>query len=171
MVAVTGSVRIGSSSVSSPIEAWENLVMVDERDDEIVLEMAKAIRPYLTNLVQGDAADVDRAIQELLSHADDRAGTASRILELVGRWRTTRDWAHIFVELGLPLDIWAPSIQERRDGYQRPSGDGSIVSFEKYVCPVDCNYVWYRRNQAQQPMCCPSHDLILVPIAQSDCDQ
>jgi hypothetical protein len=86
----------------------------DTMDDEttfnttaLVLEAARAIRPYLQSLVGEEAARLDAALDDLLAHPD-QAGVDDAILDLLEPQETTRAWISGFWRAGgLPPEVVA----------------------------------------------------------------
>jgi hypothetical protein len=130
-------------------------------DDHGVLEAARAIRPYLTDLVgPTEAAVLDRQIADLLHDLTNTTETAAQLRTLLHRqedtgWfldRVLADWPH-----------YRPPYQQsaqHRD-LPRPAGDISHVEADRYVCP-EGDYVWYRPEVGTRIPKCPDHHLPLT---------
>jgi hypothetical protein len=127
-------------------------------NDEAVLEAARAIRPYLTELVGSDANRVDTQIAALLGEAaTGRDDIDVSILSLLREDQSTHAWAAAFLQAGLPPDVVA--IRERSIGLPgRPEASPA----PRYTCP-EGDYVWYRRIVGDRVPSCPTHRITLQP--------
>jgi hypothetical protein len=128
--------------------------------DDNLLEVARAIRPYLSTLVGDEAPEYDREITELLSEAASGAGVDSRIVDLLSRSSATRNWAAQVLEDELHRPPELQPVNER--AFEPLPGQGRPVGAQKYVCPVDGNFVWWRRSVAIPVRECPDHQVPLV---------
>jgi hypothetical protein len=130
---------------------------------EDVLEMARAIRPYLPELVGQAADEVDRELAALL--ADVKAGAppdsvAQQISTVLIRWPDAHNWAaRVLQDPGhLPPELQALA---HGRGYEALPGDGEPIPAQKYVCP-DGDFVWYRATVGVSVPRCPTHDIEIV---------
>jgi hypothetical protein len=136
-----------------------------------VVEVARSIRPYLPALVGSAAGKVDRQLTELLTaaldcDADDEVD--GRILGVLASTPATHAWAAAVLadEQHLPPEV--REIRERSEdgGYAplpNPRG-GDPVDAQKYVCPVDGAFAWWRISVGQPVPTCPDHpDELLRP--------
>ncbi len=122
--------------------------------DEDLLEVARAVRPYLADLVGPEAASYDRRIAGLLTAA--RAGTNvdAALSEVLGQDSALHTWtaATLQDELHRP-----PELQPVRELTFDPlPGTGSPVTAVKYCCPQG-DFVWWRRAAGQPVPSCPDH--------------
>lgn len=126
---------------------------------QLIAELARAIRPYLAELVEdGEAAPrLDAEFAGLLADTESPSFQAD-VLEAVGRHAATRDWAAAFLESGVPPDV-APQVER---GYALPPGRGVVPVVARYVCP-EGDYLRWRRHAGQELGPCPTHGLDLVP--------
>jgi hypothetical protein len=131
-----------------------------DRDDEGVLEAARAIRPYLADLVGPTVADrLDRRIADLLTGAEEQAIPAA-LLSLLEEQQDTA-WF-----LGRVLDdrprYRPPYVQggPARD-IASPAGDLGGIEADRYACPLG-DYVWYRPDVGTEVPACPDHRIPLV---------
>jgi hypothetical protein len=115
-----------------------------------VREAAGAIRPYLSRLLndQAAAAAVDAALGALLAGADDDAIAARLAAD-----PATGAWTAVFLETGLP-----PEFTERDRGYSPLPGAGERVGARRHACPRG-DFVWFERSVIEQPPLCPTHGL------------
>lgn len=125
--------------------------------DQEIFEAARAIRPYLPDLVGERAEATDHELAALLADVESQ-GTDERILVLLEAERATREWAAAFFTNRCPPDI--AEITERAFG-ELP-GHGEPVAATKFECPQG-DYVWYRRAVGQAVPACPTHDVTLKP--------
>jgi hypothetical protein len=129
--------------------------------NEPVLELARAIRPYLPELLGEHAAEVDRKLANLLAAAGRGAAVASAVLECLRERDATHGWGAAFLETGLPPDVAGLGTVWRH--YDPLPGEGAPVLVDKYACPAG-DYVWYRRSRGQSPPACPTHGRTLVLV-------
>lgn len=125
-----------------------------------VIEVARAIRSFLPGLVGAAADGCDAALRGLLERG--RAGDDVRgdILAVLSRWSATQDWAVSMLTdpLRRPPGLQNPS--ER--SFSRLPGLGDPVDVQRYACPRDGDYVWYRTSVGMKIPECPDHGEILV---------
>ena len=129
-------------------------------DDGGVLEAARAIRPYLTDLVGQDAAGLlDRQIAGHLTGGSGRSETAGRLRALLEEQEDTR-W--FLTEVLADVPHHRPPYQQPRylrrqtGGIASPAGDpGPILHTGIYTCP-DGDYVWYRPEVGTPIPDCPN---------------
>ncbi len=127
-------------------------------DDRGVLEAARAIRPYLAELVGPAAAGVlDREIAELLDEPADAAARLSTVL-------------HRNEDTGWFLDRVLADRPSYRPPYHQsvlprdvpgPAGEIGRIEAERYACP-EGDYVWYRPDVGTRVPECPDHHLPLT---------
>ena len=127
--------------------------------DERVLEVARAIRPYLTELLGPNAEQVDGELAALLarSRGDDDDEVEGLILDCLMRNRATHDWAARFL-----MERGPDQAAGAERGYSPLAGQGEPVRAPRFVCPKG-DYVWYRHSVGQDPPTCPTHRLALQP--------
>jgi len=139
--------------------------------DDQVIDVARSIRPYLPTLVGDEAARYDRRLVELLRDAGAGADVTGAILEVLMGSPATHNWAASMLadERHLPPDL--QMARERSSaadsGYSPLPGSygGDPVNTEKYVCPVDGNFAWWRILVGQPVPMCPDHPTtMLVPV-------
>ena len=127
------------------------------------MQAARAIRPYLTELLAHAperAARMDSELARQLA-ADDDAGKARSLLQLLEGNAVTKVWTAQFLELGLPPEFGASG--NRGPAGPAPVGDGETLRpGPKYVCPVNGDVVWWRRHIGQDVPRCATHNRILV---------
>jgi hypothetical protein len=132
----------------------------DQVSDEQVLEAARAIRPYLAELVGPDADRLDGELAALLARSRDGgdAEVQGLILDCLMRNPATHDWAASFLIDQRPADADA-----WQRGYGSLGGEGEVVAALRFACPVGGDTVWYRRSVGQKPPICATHRLALQP--------
>lgn len=128
--------------------------------DDGLLEVARTIRPYLTTLVGDEAPEYDREIVTLLSEAASGAEVDDRIVNLLSRSSVTRNWAAQVLEDELHRPPELQPVRER--AFEPLPGRGEPVGAQKYVCPEDGNFVWWRRSVGIPVRKCPDHHVLLV---------
>ena len=133
-------------------------------DDE-VFEAARAVRPYLDELLPDRASFLDTQIGALLKREQaDPAGAAAALAELFSSEPDLHDWiAALLADPQLrPPDIAQADEPAATKSYQPLAGDQQPVTAVRYACP-EGERVWYRRSQGQPVPRCPEHDLEFVP--------
>jgi hypothetical protein len=134
-------------------------------DDEGVLEAARAIRPYLTDLVDSPdaAADLDQQLADELGQVSDSSASARRLRLLLEQQEDTA-WFLGRVLADAP-DHRPPYLQPgylTRGGIASLLGDAMPIAAVRYNCPACGNYVWYRPDQGTPVPHCPTDDTLLT---------
>jgi hypothetical protein len=137
-----------------------------DRDDEGVLEAARAIRPYLVDLIDApDAAAVlDRQLADELGRVSDPSASARRLRILLEQHEDTA-WFLGRVLADAP-DHRPPYYQPgyvSRGGIASLAGDVMPIAAARYNCPVCGNYVWYRPDTGTPVPRCRTDDVLLTP--------
>ncbi|GAB3061356.1 hypothetical protein GCM10027053_24550 [Intrasporangium mesophilum] len=124
--------------------------------DEL-FEAARAVRPWLPELVDSDWHELDEALARLLvDPAEDGAG----IVALVQAYPEVGAWVTEFIARGGPPAM--ADVVEKGGGAQSPPGLGALLLPPRYACPVDGAYVQYVTAPSQL-MTCPQHGVTLEP--------
>ena len=135
-----------------------------DRDDEGVLEAARAIRPYLGRLVESAdaAAELDRQLAGELGQVSDLPASAGRLRVLLGQHEDTA-WFLGKVLADAP-EHRPPYHQPgyRTRGTASPPGDVTPIAAARYNCPVCRNYVWYRPDVGTPVPRCRTDDVLLT---------
>jgi hypothetical protein len=132
-------------------------------DDDGVLEAARAIRPYLRDLVGPTKAGVlDRHIADLFTGLANGTTSAAQLRALLDQEEDTA-WFLGRVLADKPR-YWPPYQQSahQRD-MTRVAGDVSQIEADRYACP-EGDYVWYRPDVGTRIRDCPDHH---IPLARS----
>ena len=147
----------------------------DFETQAMVFEAGRAIRPYLDAIAEDEAQRIDTRLAEILSQ-DDAAGAAEAILELLDEPPATHDCVSAVYRLsGIPPEVveaLVPGMDAATAGARiksatlgggPPAGDplGTIPG-RRHACPRG-DYVWYRRDAAEEVPGCPTHRVLLVP--------
>lgn len=120
-----------------------------------ILEAARSIRPYLSELLPAAEAEViDQQLAKLLAQANTRQPIDNLILQLLATQDATREWLSRFLQ-----DKQQP---EHLRTFSPLAGQGSIVNAAKFVCPQG-DYTWYRPRVGIEPPLCRTHNLPLEP--------
>jgi hypothetical protein len=131
-------------------------------DDSGLFAAARAVRPYLADLVPDHAATVDRELGAALLSSDPEEARLDRIYSVFKAHESLNDWIGQFLAQGsLP-----PEVAEivTRAGYKPLAGDNQPYSGVLFVCPNgDYEFRVLRRGQAIKP--CPTCGLRLVQAA------
>ena len=124
-------------------------------DTNDFMDGARAIRPYLKDLLGAEAGAVDQQLAELLESGQRGNKVDNLILEVIRHHESTRRWMAEFLEKKLPPQL----AQELRE-YQPPLGVKPLA-VPKYVCP-EGDYTWYRQSVRDPVGVCPTHKIVLV---------
>jgi hypothetical protein len=127
-------------------------------NDELILDCARSIRPYLARLVGDSADDVDRGLSVLLEQAQQGVDVQQDVLIVLQQHAATHNWTASFLISGHPPEV-AGLIEK---GIQDLAGRGRAVGAMRYICPRR-DYVWYRRAVGQEIPICPTHHIALKP--------
>ncbi|MFI0980866.1 hypothetical protein ACH4SP_28130 [Streptomyces sp. NPDC021093] len=130
--------------------------------DEVVLDVARTIRPYLAGLIGEDAEVLDRNLVRLLGRARAGADVDEAILDLLSESPATHAWTASVLgdERHLPPDLQSRAERSGDKGGYTPLGNphgGDPVDAERYVCPEDGAYAWWRTSVGQSIPDCPDH--------------
>lgn len=128
--------------------------------DEVLIEAARAVRPYLRDLIGPRAADLDALLSSLLQRYISGENVSSEILRLLQKDEATREWLAELLEDPSHLP---PEFQAVRSGtFEPPPGRGNPKNPPKWICPVDGNYIAYRRSWSDPIPECLEHHVELV---------
>jgi hypothetical protein len=128
-----------------------------------LLEAARAIRPYLAELVGPAAASYDGQIAELLASASSGRDVTDQLRTLLNGNEATS--SYVDAVLADAPRYRPPAVQPSRlrdQHYQGLPGDvGPIMHAGEYRCPQG-DYVWYRPASGVAIESCPTHGPGLV---------
>ena len=137
-----------------------NGVVVTSR---LVLDAARAVRPYLPELVGAEcAADIDARVAGLIDRASAGVDPTVDLLAALEADDRVRDWVAGYLWHGMPPDL-AVDIERN---LARPPGAGQPLDAapERFECPIGHDYTRFRRLAAQDMGSCPTHDAALVRV-------
>ena len=134
--------------------------------DHGVLEAARAVRPYLEDLVgRRSAVDLDGRIAAILHQAERGEDVTEPLRELLGGSEGTA--AFLAEVLADAPDFRPPDVQPAfaggpLRGFDPLPGDPDpVIHAGKYVCPQG-DFVWYRPSVGTPIADCPSHGPVLI---------
>lgn len=130
--------------------------------DDTILEAVRAIRPYLPELLAdaGSAAELDRALADLLAGWEANPRAEDDALERLSGPPEVAEWAAAFLEAGVPPDVRV--FVEHGERYSGLPGHGEAPPVPtRYACP-EGDYVRWRRGAELVPDC-PTHGVPLEP--------
>src|SRR5690348_13934099 len=110
--------------------------------ERTILEAAKAIRPYLPQLLGAEAGAFDRHLAGLLARNRDGEDVEGLLAAHLRKQRATHNWTAAFLEHGRPPELVA--VTTERGGFSDLPGHGEPSRAGKFACPSG-DYVWYRR--------------------------
>jgi hypothetical protein len=129
--------------------------------DEDVVDVARIVRSYLPELVGDQAGVYDVQLRALLDRVIEGQDVGDELYSVLTRSQTVHDW--VAQVLGnhehLPPELQPVAELE----YQALPGLRSPPDAQRYVCPVDGNYVWFRPFVGVPIPQCMDHAVVLVP--------
>ncbi len=136
-------------------------------NDDGVLEAARAIRPYLADLIGPDAAELDSRLARELADTSNWSQTVGRVRTLLSEHDDTA-WFLAEVLRDEP-DFRPPYYQPR---FNRTAGDHStpaglagnegLILAARYVCPKNGDYIWYQPDIGADIPECPTDRVTLI---------
>ena len=134
--------------------------------DDPVLEAAREIRPFLTELVGAEAAGpIDEQLAELLGAPEAGQDTVARLRALL---RGDDATSAFLDEVMDDAPDYRPTRWQRRTPtrgvYQGLPGDLLPMHTGKYGCPAGRDYTWYRPEVGALVPSCPTHHVVLVKV-------
>ncbi|MFC6084126.1 hypothetical protein [Sphaerisporangium aureirubrum] len=136
--------------------------------DRDLLDAARTIRPYLPSLIGETAPDVDRKICALLEAARSGKSVDGELAELFRSSRKLYVWKEKMLadNRRRPPELQGSGEGEPRRGGTGAvlDGDGDAYDAQKYVCPRDGNYVYWRQSLGDQVPPCPDDNSLLKRI-------
>jgi hypothetical protein len=121
-------------------------------EEQEVLQVARAIRPRLPELIGNDAEKVDRQLEELLKRAGAGEPVKVSVLKVLRQREGTREWANSLLKV-------PPSYRS----YQQLPGRKQVPTVPRYVCPEGHGDPWYRFSVAEEIPRCLECDHLFVP--------
>ncbi|MFJ3922026.1 hypothetical protein [Streptomyces sp. NPDC090022] len=130
--------------------------------DEGLLEAARAVRPYLNDLVGDGAQDCDRRLAGLLARARAGQDVSAELLATLTAAPALAEWtAAVRVDpRHRPPRVRVEAERAAGDGGYTPLPSphgGSPVDAQRYVCAVDGDFVWWRIAVGVPLGHCPDH--------------
>jgi hypothetical protein len=122
-----------------------------------ILEAAKTIRPFLPELLEQNATEMDRQLALLIARCQADERQENQIAELLASQDATREWMAAFLD--------ADSLREATRGFNPLPGFAALGA-SKYVCP-EGDYIWHHLDISDPIPLCPTHQLPLVPAENS----
>lgn len=131
-----------------------------------ILEAARVLRSYLPDLIGDEAEAVDAGLASAVAAQKPDMISAADIVELVRTDPRTRKW----------MDEYLDAEDENTRmavlrTFSQPSGNPDPIPSQKYVCPIDCDTVWYRQFAGQDIPICETngHKVRLVMATEATC--
>lgn len=134
--------------------------------DAPVLEAARQIRPFLTELVGSDAAGpLDDQIADLLGTAQADQDAVARLRALLRSDEATREFLDEVLDDAPEYrpQRWQPR-PTRRGIFEALPGNPLPMHAGKYACPAGNDYTWYRPAVGYVIPACPTHHVALIKI-------
>ncbi len=126
---------------------------------EAIIKAAKAIRPYISELLDApNAQRLDQKLESLLHHSSSDQNYR-QLDSVLMEHEETGEWIRLYLEEDCPAETILDSLRV----YYPLRGLRHSVKSPRYVCPVEfCHQDWYRHDLAEDIPHCPVHDLRLV---------
>jgi hypothetical protein len=134
--------------------------------DDPVLEAAREIRPFLTDLVGSEAAGpLDDQLAELLGAAQAAQDTVAGLRALLRSDQATSAFLDDVLD---DAPEYRPTRWQRRAPtrgiFETLPGDLLPMHAGKYGCPTGSDYTWYRPDVGVPVPDCPTHQVVLVKV-------
>ena len=134
--------------------------------DDPVLEAAREIRPFLTDLVGSEAAGpLDDQLAELLEAAQAGQDTVAGLRALLRSDQATSAFLDDVLD---DAPEYRPTRWQRRAPtrgiFETLPGDVLPMHAGKYGCPTGRDYTWYRPDVGVPIPDCPTHHVVLVKV-------
>lgn len=135
--------------------------------DDPVLEAAREIRPFLTDLVGSEAAGpLDDQLAELLEAAQAGQDTVAGLRALLRSDQATSAFLDDVLD---DAPGYRPTRWQRRAPtrgiFETLPGDLLPMHAGKYGCPTGMDYTWYRPDVGVPVPDCPTHHVVLVKVS------
>lgn len=127
--------------------------------DEVVLDVARLVRFYLPDLVGVEAVSYDARLRQLLEQADTGIDVSAEIVTVLQQSSGLQAWVAQVLQDDMHRPPELQPLTER--GLDLP-GEPTPVDAQRYSCPVDGNFVWYRPFVGVPVISCPDHHVLLV---------
>ncbi|MGW0828402.1 hypothetical protein [Streptomyces sp. NPDC002845] len=134
-------------------------------NDAEIIEIARMIRPYLAELVGDERSnDVDAALAAALADAPTSSAAIARLRDLFSSEEALLQWAEDVLEhpAQLPPEFHEQFVRGGPEYSGLPGHGGGPIPADRFVCPVDQNYVWYRPHVGVPVPACKEHSEKLV---------
>jgi hypothetical protein len=128
--------------------------------DAHLREAARLLRPALGDLVGAGAADYDQRVRSLLERGAAGEDVDDDLAEVLTRSPEVQAWVASVLEDPEHRPPHLQAVTER--SYQGPPGKAAPVAAQRYACPVDGDYVWYRPFVGVPVPACPDHDGVVL---------
>lgn len=130
--------------------------------DDGVLEAARAIRPYLHDLIGGAAVTIDRRLADELSRTANPSKKAERLRVLLNE---DDDTAWFLNEVLRDEPHFRPPYLQPSFNRSAEAGlagaEGPILA-ARYTCPTSGDYVWYQPDIGTDIPECPTDRVKLI---------
>lgn len=118
-----------------------------------LLEAAKSIRPFLSQLLDHSAQEVDSQLATLIARNHAGESVDDAITNLLVAHAKTRHWMKEFLQ---------KSSTRNAQSFESLPGLPSEISAPKYICPVGDDFIWYRLDVSDSIPYCPTHQVQLT---------
>ena len=113
-----------------------------------LLEAAKTIRPFLPQLLDDQAQEMDQQLADLIIRCQAGEPLENQITSLLAGHNSTRKWMREYLD--------TDASQTRSRGYNPLPGIPKIDA-PRYVCP-EGDYIWHHIDSSDPIPECPTHN-------------
>jgi hypothetical protein len=127
-------------------------------DEQGILAAARAVRPFLPDLIGPDSGRVDGRLAGLLAAARRGENVAGPVRSVLEEHEATADFLGAVLADApryLPYDLWLENLLVR-DYRGLPGDSPSPVDFDVYVCEQG-DYTFYQLEADDPVPMCPTH--------------
>lgn len=141
-----------------------------------ILHSARAIRPYLPELLAPRVAEVDYRLARLLALAESEVDVVASVQEVLVDRPRTRAWMDHFVRHKSPpylydplvgtvaLELDLPVVLTTAEDVAPPGLIEAHEPLAKYACP-EGDWAWYQQSVGQPVPPCPTHGRQLLKVS------
>jgi len=125
-------------------------------DERLALRVARAIRPYLPDLLGDQADQVDGDLALLLKRSAEGHEVEPDVMRVIGRHEETREWTDRLLAVAHGDRAYAPA-----------AGPVQYIPASRWVCPcfAECGTEFLRYSSGEMVPPCPVHAVELVQDA------
>lgn len=130
-----------------------------DHDEQGILAAARAVRPFLPDLIGPAAGEVDGRLADLLAAAQQGENVTGPMRSVLEEHQVTADFlTEVLADAPryLPPDLQSENLIVRSPDYQELPGERGPVDFEVYVCEQG-DFTFYQLAADNPVPSCPTH--------------